>query len=170
MRSALAEAAVWNEPPVDMGERVLGAVRSDDETAGRRRLLPMLAGVAAVLAVAIGLAALLWPSSPDWEIRVAAAEGAAPINGTIAGWNEPAGTRVFLDLDGLQPEAGFMYELWFSSETVAISAGTFIQGDGVELTVGVARVDFPRVWITREPVDGGPHPEGELVYDVLTTG
>lgn len=170
-REALDETAVWSEPPADMAERVVGAVAQSVEVPPRRRrIIPILAGAAAVLVVAIGLASLFLRSGPDWEIRVEATDSAAQLNGIIAGWNEPEGTRVVLDLDGLEPVPGFMYELWFSSETVAVSAGTFIRGNDVELTVGVARADFPRVWITREPLDGDPLPEGELVYDVMTTG
>jgi len=168
MRLALADEAVWKDPSRDLADRVVAAVAlSDEPRHWGRWLLPALVGAAAVV-VAIGLAASLVRSGPDWEIRVA--QTAPELDGTIAGWNDPVGTRVVVNVDGLKPVPGFMYELWFSSDTVAISAGTFVTGNGVDLTVGVARVDYPRVWITLEPTNGGPLPEGDLIYDVITTG
>ncbi len=168
MRLALADEAVWKEPSPDLAEQVVAAVAQSDEPRNRRRwLLPALAGAAAVVVV-VGLVGSFIRSGPDWEIRVA--QNAPELEGTIAGWNDPVGTRVVVNLDGLEPVPGFMYELWFSSETVAISAGTFVTGNGVDLTIGVARIDYPRVWITLEPTNGGPLPEGDLIYDVMTTG
>ena len=85
---------------------------------------------------------------------------------TIDGWNEASGTRVRLNIDGL-PAApqGYFYELWFSEGPLHISAGSFRETDGVEMWAGVTRAEFPRLWITLEPIDEDEAPSGDTVLD-----
>ena len=59
------------------------------------------------------------------------------------------------------------WELWLTSEAVHVSAGTFTAAGDVELWVGVARRDYPRPWVTLEPVDEGESLSG---LNVLDTG
>jgi len=59
------------------------------------------------------------------------------------------------------------WELWLTSEAVHVSAGTFTAAGDVELWVGVARRDYPRLWVTLEPVDEDESLSG---LNVLDTG
>jgi hypothetical protein len=84
----------------------------------------------------------------------------------VEGWNEPGGTRVSLDIEGLPmaPE-GSIYEFWFTRDDIHISAGTFVSPIDVQLWAGVTRREFPRLWITLEPIDNDESPSGINVMD-----
>jgi hypothetical protein len=88
-------------------------------------------------------------------------------SGTVAGWNTESGTRMVLDIEGLDPAPpGFVYELWLSAGPRHISAGTFVEaGNDLELWAGVSRRDYPRVWVTLEPLDDNESLSGETVLD-----
>ena len=86
--------------------------------------------------------------------------------GVVEGWNEAAGTRVVLSVAGLAPApAGSVYEFWFSSDTLHVSAGTFSGSGEMELWAGVSRGAFPRLWVTLEPIDEDEAPSGVTVLD-----
>lgn len=126
----------------------------------------MSAGVAAAaIVVAVAWIGLRGPS-PDWELAIPGTQDAPLATGVIQGWNETGGTRVVLDVQGLPaaPE-GSVYELWFSKDELHISAGTFTEAGEVALWVGVSRGDFPRLWITLEPLDDDESPSGVNLMD-----
>ncbi len=173
LRSAadlLADPLLWEEPPPDLEDRIVEAVErtaTEPETPGapslRARWLGLVA--AAVVVAAIGGAWLTTRNpAPDWTATMTGT-GATPTAGTVAGWNTESGTRVVLEAPGLDPaEPGYAYELWFASdEGAVVSAGTFRAADTVELTVGVARRDYPTIVVTLEPLDGDPRPSGTAV-------
>lgn len=85
---------------------------------------------------------------------------------TVAGWNEDAGTRIVVTIENLDraPE-GFFYEFWLSDGPLHISAGTFTAGGEIELWTGVSRRDFPRLWVTLEPIDEDEAPSEVTVLD-----
>ena len=69
-------------------------------------------------------------------------------------------------IEGLNPAPdGFVYEFWLSDGPVHISAGTFHSDGEIELWSGVSRADFPRLWITLEPLDEDESPSGNTVLD-----
>lgn len=170
----LDDAALWVEPSAELEDAVMREIGEPDVEAppmphairvrSRGRWIAAAASIAAVLAIGIAIGALR-SDSPDWEIALFPTDAAAGATGVVKGWNEASGTRVELDLSGLAPAPdGFVYELWFSNEEVHVSAGTFHgTADDVTLWAGVSRGDFPRVWITLEPLDGDQGPTTNLL-------
>jgi len=70
------------------------------------------------------------------------------------------------DIAGLDlAPAGSFHEFWLSSGPVHISAGTFHTGGQIELWSGVARSDYPRLWVTLEPIDDDESPSPVTVLD-----
>ena len=169
MTETLADGALWIEPAPDLRERIVGAVTAQPAVEGQRPPSHLWRAVVATAAVAIIFVAagvLSRSPSPDWSVTLPGVGEEAGASGVIQGWNEPQGTRVLLEVAGL-PEAppGSVYELWFSEGPLHVSSGTFTAADRVELWVGVARKDFPRIWVTLEPVDEDESPSGRTVLD-----
>jgi hypothetical protein len=122
-------------------------------------------GAAAALVVAVAWAGLQG-QDPDWEVALPGTSEAPLAAGVVQGWNEPGGTRLVLDIEGLPPAPeGSVYEFWFSAGELHISAGTFKAPNEVELWVGVSRSEFPRLWITLEPLDDDESPSGVNLMD-----
>jgi len=166
----LADPATWERPSDDLEDRVVAAIRatatpaSPDRDVTRRRVLAAIAGVAALIAIVLGVRAATRPPAPDWTAPLAAAQPGSTASATVAGWNMPEGTRVVLDVADLAPAPpGTIYELWFTRPGAAISAGTFRTGGTMELSVGVPRKDYPTILITLEPLEGTPGPSNTVV-------
>ncbi len=162
----LDDDALWVEPDADLEASIMAAIADDTGSpdlrplSSVRRLRWFGPLVAAAAAAAIVFVTLTGESEPDWTVALGATEAAPGATAQVSGWNEASGTRIELDIDGLGPAPdGFVYELWFSADDVHVSAGTF-HGDGADavLWAGVTRADFPRVWITLEPLDADPSP------------
>jgi hypothetical protein len=171
-RSALGDSSVWAEPPPELADRVVGLVtgtRIEGGGAPRRgrRVLAAVAAAAVVLIVAAGVFGVLGRGAPpDWEIALPATELAPGASSSVAGWNTDSGTRMVLTVDGLDPApAGYVYELWLSKGSVHVSAGTFARDGEIEVWTGVTRADFPRLWVTLEPLDGDAGPSWQTVLD-----
>ncbi len=167
-RTALRDVAVWEEPPEDLGRQVVALITSSAQPAtarDRRWVLPM-AAAAAVVVVVVGIGGFLRSDRPDWEIDMPGTSLAPEAASTVAGWVTPVGTRLVLEVEGLDPAPdGYVYELWLSRGSVHVSAGTFTDSGVVKLGTGVARADFPRLWVTLEPVDEDESPSGTTVLD-----
>jgi anti-sigma-K factor RskA len=168
-RGLLADSAVWEEPPPALGARVEALIGSSsrEQGVGRRwRLELVLGAAAAVVVIVVGVVAALQPSPPDWETAIPGTSVAPAATATLAGWHTDRGTRMVLDTVGLEPApTGHVYELWLSQGPVHISAGTFTAGGPVEMWVGVERADYPRLWVTLEPIDDDPTPSSRTVLD-----
>ncbi len=168
---ALANDVLWEEPAPELEAQVqslIATAAGHDRSYGHRpnRRWVALAGVAAVLVLLLGGIALFRAPSPDWEVALPATDLAPDAMGSVQGWNEDGGTRMLVAIDGLAPAPqGFVYEFWLSDGPVHISAGTFRSAGEVELWSGVERSDFPRLWITLEPIDEDESPSGETVLD-----
>ncbi len=166
-RALLADPTTWEEPAPELAERVVAAF--ERERPARPRAARRWWRVA-VPAVAVALAAVAWlatrPPQPDWTVDLPGVAQAEQATGTVRGWNVQAGTRMELDIDDLTAAPpGFVYEFWLSQGRNHISAGSFVEAGSVELLAGVSRRDFPRLWITMEPLDGNPAPTGPVVFD-----
>ena len=95
-----------------------------------------------------------------------ATELAPQATSTVLGWNTDSGTRMLLEVEGLdRAPAGYVYEFWLSEGPLHISAGTFTGNGEIELWSGVTRAEFPRLWVTLEPLDEDESPSGTTVLD-----
>jgi hypothetical protein len=168
-RSALRDAAVWEEPPDTLGPQVISLITSSARptvAVQRRRWVVPMAAAAAITVIALGIGLLFQNDPPDWEIAMPGTSLAPEASSTVAGWNTPVGTRMVLDVRGLDPAPeGYVYELWLSRGAIHVSAGTFTDSGVVELGTGVARAEFPRLWVTLEPLDEDESPSGRTVLD-----
>lgn len=168
-RQVLADPGFWEEPSQGLEDRVVALIGETPDAVAvppRRNWRWALGGGAAAALIAVALWVSLPSSSPDWEVALPGTIEAPAASGIVRGWNEPSGTRVALDIDGLPPApVGSLYEFWFSRGDLHISAGTFAAPESVELWVGVTRAEFPRLWITLEPVDEDESPSGKNMMD-----
>lgn len=168
--AGLDDELLWAEPPAELADEVVAIIgRHGAESVRRRwlrRILPATTVAAMALAAVAGWALLRGPS-PDWEVTM---QGVAPgiPDAIVLGWSTATGTRVVIDASGVGAAApGHAYELWFSSGPVHVSAGTFTSlAEPVQLTVGVARRDYPRLWVTLEPIDEDPTPSPVVLFDM----
>lgn len=169
-RRALSDPAIWEEPPPELENQVVALITGNHNrnTAGvgrPERWIRLLAAAAAVLVV-VGLYEVLRPPSPDWEVVMPGTSLAPLATSTVTGWNTQSGTRMVLAVDNLDPAPpGYVYEFWLSQGPLHISAGTFTAGGEIDLWTGVTRADFPRLWVTLEPLDDDQSPSGYTVLD-----
>ena len=165
---SLDDETLWAPPP-DLADALVTAAASDPPPSPSRRHRRWWPAAVAGLAAAVVFAGVVLATRaqpPDWTLPLAATDLAPGVTAEVSGWNEPAGTRITLAVDALPPAPdGYFYELWFSADDIHISGGTFREPTDVELWVGVARRDFPRVWITLEPIDDDESPSGDTVLD-----
>jgi anti-sigma-K factor RskA len=172
MSRVLDDPLLWIEPPPELEQRVIQLIEAsapEEPPATRRPSRWWVMAAAAVLAVAMATGAILFNRQPpaDWEITAAGLGPATTAVASISGWNTEAGTRVVVEADALAAApSGYTYQLWFIKGSEPISAGTFAAADHpIELFVGVARSDYPRIAVTLEPLDGDPAPSGVFVFD-----
>jgi hypothetical protein len=85
----------------------------------------------------------------------------------VQGWLTGQGTRMVLDVSGIEEASpGTYYEIWLTGpDGRHVSAGTFKGPGRVTAFAGVRRADFPRIWITLEPVDGELGPSSTTYFD-----
>lgn len=165
-RMLLGDPSLWEEPEPALGDQVVSLISGVNPTVPGPRWWQATIAVAALMAVVLGSIALFRSPSPDWEVPIPGTDLAPLAMGTVKGWNTDSGTRMLLEVDGLEeaPE-GYFYEFWLSEGPVHISAGTFTTAEEVELWAAVARADFPRLWITLEPIDDDESPTRQSVLD-----
>jgi hypothetical protein len=169
-RDILADPSVWEEPAPELGDRIVSLLSQEPTTAvstirNRQRWMWLAAAAAAVLVV-IGVVATIGAERPDWEVAMPGTDLAPAATSTVAGWNTDSGTRMRLTVSGLPPApTGTVYELWLSAGALHVSAGTFTSGGDIEVWTGVRRSEFPRLWVTIEPLDEDESPSGRTVLD-----
>ncbi len=168
---ALTDPSVWEEPSPELAFQVEDLIRnaargSTAPVAQRLWWKGAVAAAAVILAALTTVAIVSRGAAPDWEVALPATELAPNAVATVQGWNEDSGTRMVVAIDDLDPAPiGFVYEFWLSNGPIHISAGTFHSPGEIELWSGVARTDFPRLWVTLEPIDEDESPSGETVLD-----
>ena len=156
----LDDAALWEEPSAGFAAAVIDAIDPSPAAGAtvRSSRLWWMVGAAAAVLIAVGVYTMR-PAPADWEVALAPTDAAPGVEARVLGWNEASGTRMELVVKGLEPAPnGFVYELWLSDGPVHVSAGTFHNPVDVTLWAGVSRGDFPRLWITLEPLDDDPSP------------
>ncbi len=178
IRHVLSGPEIWERPRPDLEHEVLTAISAldtSDQLAteeltglgqapnhhdGPRTRTPWwwlgAAAVVVLVGVAIGTSR---GTPPDWRIDVPGTEIAPQASAVVEGWDTPAGTRMRVSMDGLPPAPeGYVYEMWLTRDRIHVSGGTFVEATDLEMVVGVPREEFPRVWITLEPLDGDTSP------------
>ena len=165
------EIVVTDSPP---GRRAGVAGR---RSTGGWGLLAGAAVAATLLVVVVIVAALRQPDEPvQGQFALQPTAGApAGAHGTAVAEDRPDGTRIVIEVQGLDPApADHYYELWVNEEgggpDDVVSAGTFhLRGGGdawIELWSGVSSEEYPLVTVTLEREGEGPGSSGH----VLLTG
>jgi hypothetical protein len=169
VHGALADPAVWAEPPLDLQERVVAAIAAEAAPARRRWLRYAAGGVAAAVVIAIGITVGIQATQDDDRIQFAAAlngtELAPDADGDVTLTKTQSGWRIELQATGLPRRAdGEFYEAWLKNEAgQLVPIGTFNDGRDVVLWSGVGPADFPLLTVTREVADGNQASSGEVV-------
>ncbi len=167
LRSALADPTLWEAPAPELEDRVIAEVlRQYDPAPRRRRRIGWVA--AAAVAVAALVVGVSLPDEPDWQVRLVSTRNAPTAQAFVEGWQDEGGTtRMRFDIEGLTPAgAEAYYEIWLTAaDGRHVSGGTFSDSGVVETSIGVARRDFPRVWITLEPADDDLGPSSVVMFD-----
>lgn len=175
LKSTLASNSLWEEPSPDLVDRILQTVRREESRGepGRRvqterPRTALFARVAAVMLIVLsGSLFATRTLAADWEMTLVTTEEAPAASVVVRGWSTATGTRMVLDIVGLDDApTGRYYEIWMTAEDGRhISAGTF-QGSGrVTAFAGVRRADYPRIWITLETADHDLGPSRETYFD-----
>jgi hypothetical protein len=196
MRRHLHDADLWVEPSPELQDRVVAAVRTAAtgtgtarapdagvETADARRpgrrwslssgvaVAAMGAAFAAVVAVIAVVVAGSGSEHPDFQFALVGTRAAPAASATVYGWNEAAGTRLELDVEGLPPSGpDAYYTVWMTSpDGRHVPAGTFRSSGTVWVWSGVTEIEFPRVWVTLEPNDHDESLSGPAVLDTVVS-
>ena len=174
LRATLSSHSLWEEPPPDLADRIMQAVGSHDHRDQTGRVIPehrrsgFLTWVAAILVVALAGTFLATRSSAaDWEMTLTATEEAPAGSALIRGWSTSRGTRLVLDISGIEDaRGGSYYEIWLTApDGRHVSAGTFNGSGRVTAFAGVRRADYPRIWITLEAANDDLGPSRETFFD-----
>ena len=164
---ATAAPGLPNTPvtvPVDLSHEELPS-NVVSISSNRRWAGPFAAGIAAALALVLGISAVTGGSDRNGiELALNGTELAPEADGVVEIVETPNGTVLLLDVSGLPPAAeGSYYEAWVRQDAeVGVSAGTFhLRGGGgdIELWAGVSAEDYPLFTVTiqdeADPVSSG---------------
>ena len=192
----LADPTMWDEPGGDLGERIVGAVRSESAvqdpepdtsiagaTSGKRRSWwrPALLGAAAAVVFLFGgivvLSALSGVDDRETFSSELTATGVlANVSGDVDIAVYDSGLRIDLDAPTLpRRDNGKFYEGWLKTfDGDLIPVGTFHEGDGVIMWAGVGFDQVEAFTITLEEAAQGQDPgqssSGEIVLRALING
>lgn len=141
-------------------------------SSARRWVGPFAAGIAAALALVVGVSALTGGSDREGiELALAPTDLAPDASGVVEIVETPNGTVLLLDVSGLPPAPeGSYYEAWVRQDAaVGVSAGTFhLRGGGgeIELWAGVTTDEYPLFTITIQD-EADPLSSGRVVLKGL---
>jgi len=173
LRGALRSPEVWAEPPLDLGDAVVAAVReevAENTPVPRRRprSFALLATAAAILVV-LGVGAVLLTQEDDdsTQVALAATELAPAAQGEVTIDETGSGLSISLDVEDLPPAApGTFYQAWMKGDAGSVPIGTFHarEDDGpIELWSGVDIDDYPTMTVTIQEEGAGPESSGKVV-------
>ena len=183
--AALRQEELWVDPPVDLEDRTLAALRAELDTGAasvdelavarerrsrRKRWAPMLA--AAVAAVAVGVVATVAVTGNDEPESAVVTLAGTELEPDAAGRANIAptesGFEIELDISGLPPApAGAYYQGWLRNEDGdAVTIGTFHGREGTDdiiLWSGVDVADYPTLTVTIQQEGAGAESSGQVV-------
>ena len=156
----LAEPAIWEQPPADLADRVIDAIRADagfepadpdvapsgPQAVDRQRgwVRPALLGALAALIVlfvgVVGLSVLTGsPERDTFSVDLISTGEIADVSGDIDVTTLDFGLRIDLRASGLSRRVdGAFYQAWVGTvDGDLIPVGSFIAGDGITLSAGV---------------------------------
>jgi len=162
----LRDPVIWDEPSPALEDRVVAGLEATVPKRHKPRRWVWFAAPVAGAALAVAAWMVTRAPDPDWVVDLPGVQQAVAAVGTVEGWNEASGTRMVVKVNNLASAPdGFVYEFWMSEGAAHVSAGTFRHTDGVELWAGVSRGDYPRLWVTLEPLDEDTAPSRQVVLD-----
>jgi hypothetical protein len=179
LRSLLSDPSLWEEPSIDLEDRIVSAIGAEVAGAGddtrvaevtpihrRSWLRPVLAG-GGIAAAALVAFVMVTGQADDAERLEAAltSEQSPEQTGTAEFTRTDSGWRIELDAPGLpRLDDGEFYQAWLrNDDDVLVAVGTFNEGDGVVLWAGVSPRDFSTITVTRESADGNQESSGDRV-------
>lgn len=169
-RSALTEASTWDEPSLHLLDQIMDSSAPfpppSEIRSQRSRWWEAGVAVAAVVLL-VGSYGIASARTPDWTMTLEPLSPGA--SAEVEGWNTPAGTRMNFRIEGLEPAPpDHYYEIWLTADDGRhISAGTFRDAGPVNAWAGVRRSEFPRIWITLEPMDDDLGPSPNTFFDTV---
>jgi anti-sigma-K factor RskA len=169
--AVLAESVEQHEPPAQLRQSLLAAVREDAESAGEPRrtgpagfLLRPVAGLAAVaLIAAAGVGYLVAGSSENDPAKTVALSG---MSGELVVEDGKA-TLEMKDVEQLD-EKGSVYQVWVADPSGVEPSAAFVPRQDGTATAAVpeAAGDATQVMITREPMPGRQQPSGPVLANL----
>ncbi len=190
LQRALDREAVWVEPPADLQDNALAALRAaraaatptpiaptqtrppmePESEVGRptgRRLGWLLSAAAAAVVAAVGTWTLVI-DAPDSSLALAGTELAPAASAEVEITEKASGFEVVIDIEDLAPAAeGTYYQAWFKdADGVLVTIGTFHareSGQDIVLWSGVDPGDFDVLTVTLQRVGDGAESSGEVV-------
>jgi anti-sigma-K factor RskA len=168
-RDLLAQPWVWETPDAGLEHRIVADIAAASRPGRNRSFGRKRAWAVAAITAVISLVSGGWwlSTRPDWSLSVPATVRNPDAIAVVSGWNSGRGTQMLLDVKGLAPAGrDAYYEIWLTApDGRHVSAGTFKGSGEIEAFVAVRRVDYPRIWITREPEDDDLSPSRYVVFD-----
>lgn len=168
IRSVIEDPNTWEQPTPDLEDRVVQTIEAlaGGGDVGLKRW-PAFVAIAAALALVAATISFMVSTRPDWTLALTPTEFAPAASATVDGWNTDSGTRMRLEVAGLDRlSSDEYYEIWLTApDGRHVSAGTFIASGEMEAIIAVRRADFPRVWITVETNDDDESLQGLTVLD-----
>jgi hypothetical protein len=159
VRTTLADDAAWANPPEEVADDLLAAIRAESspERADRRAWWAWVAAAAAIVLLGFTLSSLF---SSDTEVRLIGTEMQPEATGEAVLLPTGAGWEIRLDLENLPPaEPGFYYQGWvWNDEGQGVSIGTFHlrpENQPVTLWSGVDVNQYPSIWISLQEEGAG---------------
>ena len=168
LRSVLGSDFVWEEPPDDLRDRIIGDIQGSGPS--RNRWLWAVAAAAVLVLGTVGIMNLLDEEIPPSVATVALAgtELAPDASGTAELIPTPNGWAIAFDATGLPPAAaGTYYEAWVNNGQQGVAVGTFhMRGDEptpIALWSGVDLREYRTINVTIQTEGEGPQPSGIVV-------
>jgi hypothetical protein len=168
VHDALADPAVWTEPPPSLQEAVVAAIAEEAGAGRRRRRFVVLAGLAAavLLAASVTVGVYLNREQPlEFAASLSGTELAPDATGDVTLTKTPSGWDIRLHATGLpRREDGEFYQAWLKDDTgLLVPICSFNDGRAVTLWAGVPPSSFSTLTVTQEVADGDQASSGQVV-------